>query len=93
MVEIVDQIWKAKQLRQIIFASHNANLAVNGDAELVAWFNYRVAGDQSRGTIEGQGAIDIPATRDAIKRIMEGGEEAFGFVPRSTALRAVGWPH
>lgn len=77
MIEIVDQIWKAKQLRQIIFASHNANLVVNGDAELVAWFGYRVAGDQSRGMIEGQGAIDIPATREAIKRIMEGGENAF----------------
>jgi type III restriction enzyme len=77
MIEIVGQIWKAKQLRQIIFASHNANLVVNGDAELVAWFGYRVAGDQSRGMIEGQGAIDIPATREAIKRIMEGGENAF----------------
>ncbi|TCA97413.1 hypothetical protein E0H65_14175 [Rhizobium leguminosarum bv. viciae] len=77
MIEIVNQIWKAKQLRQIIFASHNANLVVNGDAELVAWFGYRIAGDQSRGMIEGQGAIDVPTTREAIKRIMEGGENAF----------------
>lgn len=37
MQEIVEQLWSAKQKRQIIFVSHNANLVVNGDAELVAW--------------------------------------------------------
>jgi len=36
-----------------------------------------MAGDQSRGTIAGEGAIDVPAVRDAIKAIMEGGEAAF----------------
>lgn len=77
MLEIVEQIWEAKRLRQIVFASHNANLVVNGDAELVAWFGYRAAGDESRGTIQGEGAIDIPDAREAIKRIMEGGESAF----------------
>jgi energy-coupling factor transporter ATP-binding protein EcfA2 len=77
MLEIVEQIWRAKQKRQLIFASHNANLVVNGDAELVVWCDYRAAGDQSRGTIAGEGAIDIPQVRDAIKRIMEGGEAAF----------------
>ena len=77
MLEIVNQLWLAKKLRQIIFASHNANLVVNGDAELVAWFGYRTTGDQSRGMIKGIGAIDIPAAREAIKQIMEGGENAF----------------
>lgn len=77
MLEIVEQVWRAKQKRQLIFASHNANLVVNGDAELVAWCDYRAAGDQSRGTIAGEGAIDVPAVRDAIKKIMEGGEAAF----------------
>lgn len=77
MLEIVEQVWQAKQKRQLIFTSHNANLVVNGDAELVAWCDYRAAGDQSRGTIAGEGAIDVPAVRDAIKRIMEGGEAAF----------------
>ena len=66
-----------RQNRQLIFASHNANLVVNGDAELVAWCDYRMAGDQSRGTIVGEGAIDIPGVREAIKKIMEGGEAAF----------------
>lgn len=77
MLEIVEQLWEAKRLRQIVFASHNANLVVNGDAELVVWFGYRASGDESRGTIKGEGAIDIPDARDAIKRIMEGGESAF----------------
>ncbi len=77
MLEIVNQLWDAKKLRQIVFASHNANLVVNGDAELVAWFGYRTSGDQSRGTIQGVGAIDVPDVRDAIKQIMEGGENAF----------------
>jgi AAA domain/AAA domain, putative AbiEii toxin, Type IV TA system len=75
--EIVEQIWIAKQKRQIIFASHNANLVVNGDAELVVWCDYRKAGDQSGGKIVGEGAIDVPLVREAIKKIMEGGEAAF----------------
>jgi hypothetical protein len=77
MLEIVEQIWQAKQKRQIIFASHNANLVVNGDADLLAWCDYRKAGDHLGGKIGGEGAIDIPSIREAIKRIMEGGEAAF----------------
>lgn len=77
MLEIVKQLWLAKSMRQIVFASHNANLVVNGDAELVAWFGYRNEGDQSRGTVMGVGAIDVIEVRDAIKAIMEGGEAAF----------------
>jgi type III restriction enzyme len=77
MQEIVEQLWEAKQKRQIIFVSHNANLVVNGDAELVAWCDYRKAGDQSGGKIAGEGAIDVPDVLEAIKRIMEGGEAAF----------------
>ncbi|MDE0002144.1 MAG: AAA family ATPase [Rhodospirillaceae bacterium] len=77
MLEIVERVWEAKKKRQVIFASHNANLVVNGDAELVAWCNYMTAGDQSRGRIEGEGAIDVDETRNAIKEIMEGGEQAF----------------
>jgi len=77
MQEIFEQLWEAIQKRQLIFASHNANLVVNGDAELVAWCDYRAAGDQSRGMIAGEGAIDVPQVCAAIKQIMEGGELAF----------------
>lgn len=77
ILDVVTQLWKAKSTRQLIFVSHNANLVVNGDAELVIWCDYRSAGDHAGGKISGQGAIDMPAVCDAIKRVMEGGEAAF----------------
>jgi chromosome segregation protein len=77
ILEVVQQIWNAKKERQIIIASHNANLVVNGDAELVAWCDYRVVGEQSGGQISSTGAIDIPEICEAIKQVMEGGESAF----------------
>lgn len=75
--DVVARIWEAKKKRQIIFASHNANLVVNGDAELVIACDYRKQGDQSGGRIKLEGAIDVPAVRDEITRVMEGGEKAF----------------
>jgi type III restriction enzyme len=77
VVDVVEQIWAAKRHRQLIFTSHNANLVVNGDAELVVHCDYRVRGEQSRGEIKQQGAIDLPAIREAIVRVMDGGEKAF----------------
>ncbi len=70
-------IWKAKKKRQIIFTSHNANIVVNGDAELVACCSYKITGDQSKGEIHKLGAIDVEDIRNEITLIMEGGEEAF----------------
>lgn len=64
-------------IRKESFTSHNANIVVNGDAELVACCDYRVSGDQSNGEIKHMGAIDICAIRDVITKIMEGGEKAF----------------
>ena len=75
--EIVTKIWTAKSTRQLIFSSHNANLVVNGDADLVLVCAYVNAGDQSAGHIKEQGAIDVAAVRDAITSVMEGGEKAF----------------
>lgn len=75
--EVVEQIWSAKKHRQLIFSSHNANVVVNGDAELVVHCDYKVRGEQSRGEIKSQGAIDLADIRDAITRVMEGGEKAF----------------
>jgi type III restriction enzyme len=75
--DIVREVWVAKTKRQLIFSSHNANLVVNGDAELVVCCDYRTAGDQSGGTIKVQGAIDIDDVRAEIASVMEGGREAF----------------
>jgi len=75
--EIARLIWDSKKKRQLIFASHNANIVVNGDAELVACCRYKIVGDQSKGEVEKQGAIDVPEICDEITKIMEGGEDAF----------------
>lgn len=75
--EIASDIWQAKSRRQIIFASHNANLVVNGDADLVVVFDYLVAGEQTSGVVRAEGAIDDRDVREAIAEIMEGGRDAF----------------
>jgi len=75
--EIAALIWKAKKKRQLIFASHNANIVVNGDAELVVCCDYKITTDQSKGAIKNLGAIDIDAVRNEITKVMEGGEVAF----------------
>ena len=75
--EIVMNIWAAKRKRQIIFTSHNANIVVNGDAELVICCDYLEAGNQTRGQIKAHGAIDTKVIKEEITSIMEGGEKAF----------------
>ncbi len=75
--QITEELWKAKERRQIIFSSHNANIVVNGDAELVIRCDYRKEGDRTKGHIAGEGAIDVAEIKDAIKSVMEGGEKAF----------------
>jgi chromosome segregation protein len=77
ILNVVERLWEAKHRRQLLFASHNANLVVNGDAELVVSCDYRAAGDHSAGRIKLQGAIDIPEVRTDITVVMEGGEKAF----------------
>lgn len=77
VLEIVKDMWRAKQRRQMIFSSHNANIVVNGDADLVACCDYRRAGDQSGGHIKCEGAIDIEEIRQEITAVMEGGKAAF----------------
>ncbi|HUF08378.1 MAG TPA: AAA family ATPase [Rhodothermales bacterium] len=67
--EIVKTIRNTKDERQLILATHNANIAVNGDSENVIEM---VLGRQVSG-----GAIDEGDVRSAITEIMEGGKEAF----------------
>jgi len=77
ILEIVKHLWSSKDKRQILFSSHNANIVVNGDADLVICCDYRRAGDQSGGQIKCQGAIDVEIIRKEITTIIEGGKEAF----------------
>ena len=75
--QIVTKIWSSKSRRQLVFSSHNANLVVNGDADLVLVCAYIGTGDQSSGHIKREGAIDVAAVRNEITAVMEGGERAF----------------
>ncbi|MCX5768925.1 MAG: AAA family ATPase, partial [Candidatus Hydrogenedentes bacterium] len=74
---IIDAVCSAKEKRQIIFTSHNANLVVNGDAELITVCNYCSFESRSAGRIEAAGAIEEPKICDAVKSVMEGGDRAF----------------
>jgi len=75
--QIIKNIWDAKKKRQLVFASHNANLVVNGDAELVVCCDYKDSNSQTRGIIKVEGAIDTKAVKNEITSVMEGGEKAF----------------
>ncbi len=75
--EIVVEIGRAKKGRQLIFSSHNPNIVVNGDADLVVCCDYKAVGDHSGGRIKCSGAIDVEAVRQEITVVMEGGRDAF----------------
>jgi ATPase subunit of ABC transporter with duplicated ATPase domains len=70
---IVRQIRANKQRRQLIIVTHNANVLVNGDAEMVHVFDFR--GGQCR--VVQRGALQERDLRDEVCRVMEGGREAF----------------
>lgn len=72
--DLAEKIHDAKQRRQIMFASHNANIVVNGSSELVVGLD--VTDDAKRGIVC-DGAIDTSAVCDKITETMEGGEKAF----------------
>lgn len=74
---VSERIMTTKSLRQLIFVSHNANIVVNGDSELVACFKYRNQNDNTAGLISPVGSIDCKTVRDTITAVMEGGKRAF----------------
>ena len=72
---IVQELRAAKTERQFLFATHNANIPVFGDAE---WIGVCSASeDRAEMPVNAQGSIDIPAIRDQVANILEGGKEAF----------------
>lgn len=72
---IVTELRDAKTNRQFLFATHNANIPVFGDAEWIGVFST----EENRGCLEfeAQGSIDVALIRDQVARILEGGREAF----------------
>ncbi|MCL7414045.1 MAG: AAA family ATPase [ANME-2 cluster archaeon] len=71
--ELIPMLRKVKSKRQIIIATHNANLPVNGDSELV----YAFEAKEGCGVVLAQGGLDQSAVTKAVLDIMEGTEEAF----------------
>lgn len=71
--ELVPLLRNVKNKRQIILCTHNANLPVNGDSELV----YALNANMGKGKVMAEGGLDSVGVRNAILDIMEGSEEAF----------------
>ena len=69
---IVRQVREQKLKRQIIVVTHNPNLVVNGDAEMVHVLDFR-----GQCYVKQKGSLQRDAMRDEICRVMEGGREAF----------------
>jgi len=76
---IVPKMRQEKRRRQFIFATHNANIPVLGDAELIAALS--ASGEAGRGHAEipreCEGSIDATKVRELVEEILEGGREAF----------------
>ena len=70
---IVPHLRETKSKRQVIVVTHNANIVVNGDAEMVLPLE----------VVKGQTYVQQPASiqekkvRESICNILEGGEKAF----------------
>ncbi len=64
---------RAKERRQIVIVTHNANIAVLGDAEQIVVL--KAHGDA--GIITSRGSIDDVATRREACNILEGARSAF----------------
>jgi len=76
---VVPKIRNEKRRRQFIFSTHNANIPVLGDAELI--IGMRAVGEAGDGHAEilpeQMGAIDKPSVAALVEEILEGGKEAF----------------
>jgi hypothetical protein len=70
---VLPALHRLKGHRQVIFATHDANIVVNGDADQVVYLE----ADADRGWVSAQGAIEQPAVKVALLTVLDGGPEAF----------------
>lgn len=73
LIRLEKGVSDANRRRQIITATHNANIPVNGDAELVL----SLADYSGRCVVRTRASIDDSTVREEIRTVLEGGEEAF----------------
>jgi chromosome segregation protein len=71
--DVVPLLRKQKGKRQMIVATHNPNLPVLGHAELIV----ALEADGEKAAVLAQGAIDRREVQAIVRKVMEGGEEAF----------------
>ncbi|MDO9028359.1 MAG: ATPase, partial [Candidatus Roizmanbacteria bacterium] len=73
--DIVNKLRKEKERRQFIIATHNANIPVLGDAELIV----ALTASANNATIEtgAFGSIDDESIKEVVKNTLEGGRQAF----------------
>jgi hypothetical protein len=77
--DVVPSVRSEKRSRQFLFATHNANIPVLGDAELIVGLS--ATGEAGDGHAEVKdksiGSIDIESVRNLVEDRLEGGREAF----------------
>lgn len=71
--DLVPLLRHTKNGRQLILATHNANLPVNADAELI----YAFDAQDGKGKRRTEGGLDRAEVTQAVLDIMEGSEQAF----------------
>ncbi|WP_051076236.1 TrlF family AAA-like ATPase [Verrucomicrobium sp. 3C] len=76
---VVPRMREEKQRRQFVFSTHNANIPVLGDAELIIGLaaSGEANGGHARIAREHMGSIDAQPVRELVEEILEGGKEAF----------------
>ena len=76
---VVPTMKTEKRKRQFVFSTHNANIPVLGDAELIVGLSTGVQHDSVQGRAQEQhmGSIDMQPVREMVEEILEGGKTAF----------------
>ncbi len=70
---VVRQLRKVRRRRQLVIVTHNPNIVVNADADLVVSLEF----SSGRINIAEKGGLQEQAVREEICRIVEGGRQAF----------------
>jgi hypothetical protein len=78
---IVPKMREEKRRRQFVFATHNANIPVLGDAELIVGLSAAGEAGQGHASLppEHMGSIDNHQVSELVKEVLEGGRAAFEF--------------
>ena len=73
--DVVKKLRSEKENRQFIIATHNANITISADSELILALD----ADEKRGWEQTSGSIDDQGVKEAVERIIEGGRDIFLF--------------